>query len=159
MYLKSKGLKIPTWLAGVKSRKKADILTIYLLSKVTMTHCFIHVQNNKYWSTLKNELTTHKEFMQRCNLHLAFIGQGNFIQLELRTTLIEYEIFGMLESVSVEQVDFKLVVLGTSTAEEDETLTQMLNMGLSVHASESKLDKGVGVSASAGGPSDILRLE
>ena len=63
MYLKSKGLKIPTWLAGVNTGKKADILTIYFLSKVTKTHCFIHVQNNKYWSTLENEPTTHDEFM------------------------------------------------------------------------------------------------
>ena len=160
-YLKSKGLKIATWLASIKTRKKADILAIYLLSKVTKTHCFIHVQNNKYWCTLENELTKHNELMQRCNHHLAYMGQGSFIQLELRTMLVEYEIFGVPESINVEQVDTKSIVTGTLTAEEDETLTQLLETGLSVHVSENKSDKSVNVSASAsaGGPKDILRLE
>ena len=148
-YLKLNGLKIRTWLVGVKTGTKADILTIYLLIKVTKTHCFIHAQNNKYWSTLENEPSKHDELMQRCNLHLAYMAQGNFIQLELITTLIEYEIFGVLESIDVEQVDTKSVVLGTLMAEEDETLTQLLEMGLSVHVSKNRTDKSVNLSASA----------
>ena len=132
LYLKSKGLKIATWLVSIKSGKKAEILTIYLLSKVTKPHCFIHVQNNKFWSTLDNELTEHDELKQRCNLHLAYMGQGNFLQLEPKTTLVKYEIFGIPESINVEQVDAKLV-LGTLMAEEDKTLAQLLETGLSVH--------------------------
>ena len=143
-----------------KNLKKADILTIYLLSKITKTHCLIHVQNSKYWSALENEPTKHDELMQRCNLHLANMGQGNFVQLELRTTLVKYEIFGVLESIDVEQVDTKWVVLGTLIA-EDETLTQLLETGLSVHVSENKTHKSANVSASAsvGGAKDTLRLE
>ena len=87
------------------------------------------------------------------------MGRGNFVQLELRTTLIKYEIFGVPESVNVEQVDTKSVVLGTLMAEENGTLTQLLEMGLSVHVSENRMDKSTCVSASAGGPNDIPKLE
>ena len=68
------------------------------------------------------------------------MGCGNFIQLELRITLIKYEIFGVPESVNVEQVETKSVVLGTFTAEEDETLSQLFETGPSVHVSEPRMD-------------------
>ena len=119
VYFKSKGLRILTCLTGIKTGKR---------------------QNDKYWSTLENELNEHDEFMLRCILHLAYMGCGNFIQLELRITLIKYEIFGVPESVNVEQVETKSVVLGTFTAEEDETLSQLFETGPSVHVSEPRMD-------------------
>ena len=63
----------------VKKWKKGDVLVLYVLSVITDVHCFVHLNQNKYWTSLKEVPNMHLEFMQRCNIHLAYFGQGTFI--------------------------------------------------------------------------------
>ena len=63
--------------------------------------------------------------MQRCNNHLAYFGQGTFIELKLRTTLVSYKLFGVDQPVEIEEK--RPVVIGTLTCEEDVTLDILLD--------------------------------
>ena len=92
-YLDSTNLKLSSWLKGIKEGRKGNLLTLFILSIVTGAHCCIHLKQQKYWTTLKEKPNTHIEFMQRCNIHLAYLGQNNFIQLMLRTTKVSYKFF------------------------------------------------------------------
>ena len=82
-FLDSTDTKLTSWMKGIRESTKGNLLTLYILSLVTGTHCFIHLKEQKCWTTLKGKLITHAEFMQRCNIHLAYMGQNNFIQLTL----------------------------------------------------------------------------
>ena len=47
-YLKSKGMKLSTWISSVCSGKRADVLALLLLCKITETQCFVHCMYNSY---------------------------------------------------------------------------------------------------------------
>ena len=100
-YLHSKGLKLPVWLNGVIEGNRADILSIFLMCKVSQTHCFIHTKNGM-WSSLYEDPQTHQEYIERCNLHLLYLGFGVYAELEARKQVIQYEIFGIPELLPVE---------------------------------------------------------
>ena len=42
-YLESNGLKLTTWVRGVKEGKKGDLLTLFVLSLITGVHCCVHL--------------------------------------------------------------------------------------------------------------------
>ena len=52
-YLKSKGLKLKTWLFSVKSGRHADILALYLLCVITKSYCYVHLCDGNYWCSLE----------------------------------------------------------------------------------------------------------
>ena len=123
-YLESKGLELSTWLMGVKEGQKGDVLTLFILSLITGVHCCVHLKRHNYWNTLKETPIMHIEYMQRCNIHLAFVQRGIFVELTLRTTLVSYKLFGVDNPVELEEKT--LVVIGTLTSEEDTTLDLLL---------------------------------
>ena len=123
-YLQSKGLELSTWIKGVKDGCKGDVLTLFVLSIITRVHCFVHLKWHNYWTTLKETAITHMEYMQRCNIHLSYLGQGTFIELTLRTALVSYKIFGVDHPVELEEKT--PVVISTLTCEEDATLDILL---------------------------------
>ena len=51
-YLKSKGLKLKTWLISIKTGRCTDILALYLLCVITKSHCYIHLCDGNYWGSL-----------------------------------------------------------------------------------------------------------
>ena len=118
------------WINGVKTEGRADILTIFLLCKITKCHCFIHLSDNHYWSSLKDEPNEHEEFIQKCSVHLAYAGRGICIQLVPRVQSLHYEIFGVGEEDTKPKEDAKPVIVGCLTAQENETLDVLLNTGL-----------------------------
>ena len=63
-YLSSKGISLFEWSKGVKENRRADVLSIYVMSVITSTHVIIHLNDNVNWSTLKNVPTTHQEILQ-----------------------------------------------------------------------------------------------
>ena len=109
----------------LKNKNKGDVLAIYVLSIITDIHCFIHLRDNKYWTSLKEVPDTHLEFMQRCNIHLAYFGQGTFIEPKLRTTTVNYKLFGVDQPVQI--AEKSPVIIGTLTCEEDITLDILLD--------------------------------
>ena len=96
-----------------------------MLSVITGVYCFIHLSQDKYWTTLKEIPNTHLEFMQRCNIHLAYVSQRTFIKLESRTTKVKYQLFGVDQPVQIEEKS--PVIIGTLTCEEDITLYILLD--------------------------------
>ena len=101
-YFKLKRLKLSIWLDGVKTRKRADILAVFLLCKAMDMHCFIYLKDNKFWTTLCDDTNDHKDYMEKCNLHLCYLGNGTFTELTLHTEPIQYTIFGIPEPIQVE---------------------------------------------------------
>ena len=124
-YLDSTNMKLISWMKGIKEGRKGNLLTLYILSLVTGTHCCIHLKQQKCWTTLKEKPSTHAEFMQRCNIHLSYMGRNNFIQLILRTTKVSYKFFGidnpieLMQSVTTDS--------GTLTSEEMSTLDMIMD--------------------------------
>ena len=122
-YLHSKGLKLLLWLNSVIEGNRADILSIFLMCKVTQIHCFIHTKNG-IWSSLYEEPQTHQEYIQKCNLHLLYLGFGVYAELEARTQVIQYEIFGIPEPLAVE-VNVNEPTVGTLLVSEMDTLQNL----------------------------------
>ena len=89
------------WLSEVKDGKQVDILSVYILCKATQTHCFIHHYGG-IWSTLQEDLKSHQEYVQRCNLHLVYIGSNAYAELTAHTEIVQYKIFGIAEPLPVE---------------------------------------------------------
>ena len=57
------------------------------------SYCFVHLKGSRYWTSSLEETTVdHDTLLQKCNLHLAYLGCGNYAQLLLRTVTYEYEI-------------------------------------------------------------------
>ena len=125
-YLDSTGSKIKTWLQGVKEGRKGNLLTLFMLSQITGVHCCVHLKEKKYWTTLKEVPTTHVEFMQRCNVHLAYLGNDIFIELALRTATVSYKVFGIDQPLDL--VETAPAVIGTLTSAESSTLDMLLNL-------------------------------
>ena len=123
-YLKSKGLKLATWLNRIKEGRRTDILCLFLLCVITGTHCFVHTKSG-IWTTLHEEPPTQQEFIQHCNLHLRYIGCGICVELIPRRELVAFQIFGLLEPIEVD-LDSKPVAIGSLSANETETLQKLL---------------------------------
>ena len=104
---------------------RADELSLLILCIISVTHVFVHLTNNKYWTSLKEKPATHLEFTQHCNLHLSYMGRGLYVEHVMQTELVSYNIFGVDEPVCME-ISTKPVIIGTLTAKEDQTLDVIL---------------------------------
>ena len=58
-YLDSKGLDISTWLTRPKTGKRADVLALFLLCRITKSHCFVHLEGSHYWTSLEENPVNH----------------------------------------------------------------------------------------------------
>ena len=91
-YLDSKKLTLDQWLESVKNNHHGDILCIYLLHMVTGTHTCVHLKGELTWSTLKVVPLIHEELIERCLVHLVYLGFGIFLRLKCRPP-IEVNVF------------------------------------------------------------------
>ena len=126
-YLEGKGLPLQTWLSGLKEGRQADVLGLFLLCLATQMHCFVHL-NNGYWSTLQDSPNNHLELIQRCNVHLSYLGRGIFIEHVLRLNT-SYEIFGFSNPIDMPSTS---TVIGELSIEESEALKALLSLGTCV---------------------------
>ena len=131
-YLKSKNLKIGIWITGIKNGRRPDILALFLLCVITGTHCFVHTKFG-IWTTLSEELDNHQALIQRCNLHLGYLGNGIHIEFVPRRELVSFQIFGVPDPIDVD-MDAKPVAIGTLTSDEQETLNQLLSTGITQYS-------------------------
>ena len=152
VYLESKGLNISTWLTRPKTGKRADVLALFLLCKITKSHCFIHLEGGCYWTSLEENPDDHDTLLQKCSLHLAYLGCGNYAQLLLRTVTYEYKIFGVSSPLNIDVIDTKPQIIGSLTVDEE---SQLLNTGLKPNSPPTQKK----VSASIGLESDLKRVK
>ena len=125
-FLDSTNTNLTAWIKDLRGGTKGNLLSLYLLSFLTGTHCCIHLKQNKIWSTLKEKPPTHLELMQRCSVHLAYMGHNNFIQLSPRTTIVKYKFFGMEDPVSLTELE--TVTDGNLSKEELLTIDMIMDI-------------------------------
>ena len=87
-------------------------------------HCFVHL-NNGNWSTLWDSPNNHLELIQRCNVHLSYLGQGIFIEHVLRLNTSYHEIFGVSDPIDMPSTS---TVIGELSIEESEALKALLSL-------------------------------
>ena len=85
------------------------------------------------WSTLENPPVSHEELIVCCELHLAYMGQGQFIELvERKHPLI---------MVNQDQdVDIKTIEVGTLMFDELEMLNYVIYHGLGMAVGSGKIE-------------------
>ena len=89
-----KKLKLDTWAEGVKIGRRADILSIFALSALISKHTLVHLQNGNLWTTINTVSSDHDELLSKCEVHLAYVGNGLFCELKPRllgTTCIRFQ--------------------------------------------------------------------
>ena len=126
-YLDGKGLTLQTWLSGLKEGRWADVLGLFLLCLATQTHCFVHLKNG-YWSTLRDPPDNHLELIQRCNVHLSYLGRGISIEHVSRLNT-SFEIFGVSEPVDMPSTS---AIIGELSIKESEAVKTLLSLGTCV---------------------------
>ena len=85
---------------------------------------------DRIWSNLQKDPPSHLEYIQWCNLHLAYLGSGIYIQLIPQTETVNFQIFNLPAPVEMD-IETKPVAIGTLTSDETETLSQVLISGIS----------------------------
>ena len=123
-------MALKSWIKSVNNGCRADVLALFILCFVMGTHAFVHLNNNNYWTSLKDDPKNHSLYVQRCNIHVSYMGHGIFVEHALWTCVIQYEIFGVSEPLEVE-VETEPVVVGKLSADETRTLNLLLQKGLS----------------------------
>ena len=73
-----------TWAEGVKIGWRADILSIFALSALIGKHTLVHLQNGNLWTTINTVSSDHDELLSKCEVHLAYVGNGLFCELKPR---------------------------------------------------------------------------
>ena len=84
-------------------------------------------------------------------MHLAYIGNGTYAQLVLRTVTVQYEISGVLDPYEIQEVDTKPQVIGSLTSDESETLNKLMGRGIKMMCKIQQAQP----SASAGSPDEL----
>ena len=75
------------------------------------------------WTTLNDPPENHDRILERCDYHLVYLGNGNFIELvERQRPLI----------VIHADDDIKTVEIGSLTFDEEETLNSVISKGLDI---------------------------
>ena len=77
-YLKSKKLSLDEWLKAVKENHQGDIICFLFLSMISGHHTCIHLKSQKLWCTLHELPLLHDELVERCSIHLVYMGFGIF---------------------------------------------------------------------------------
>ena len=124
-FLDTTNTNLTSWIKGIRDGTKGNLLTLYILSLVTGTHCCIHLKQRKCWTMLKEKPITHAELMQRCNIHLTYMGQNNYIQLTLHTTTVQYKFFGIDDPVELTKSE----TVASRNLTKEELLTLDMLMG------------------------------
>ena len=140
-YLKSKKLTFDDWMTPVKNHRRGDIVCVYLLSMVTGIHTAIHLKNNKIWCTLKAVPLLHHELVERCPVHLVYMGFGIFLRLKQTKNQ---------ESCRI---------LGTITSEDPEVRAQLHLLVKTEKPDDGNSLQKTNITATAGSESQLHRLE
>ena len=123
-YLASKGLSIESWSKSVTDGRKADVLALFGLNLLLEMHTIVHLGNGKTWTMLTKQGKMHQDDLNHCDMHLAYVGRGLFVELVPRNTPLQI-VLEMDTSQSVVIREIK-----TLTQEELNTFEQIQKLGL-----------------------------
>ena len=57
------------------------MLALYGLCMLFEKHTLVHLKNVFIWSTLDELSDDHSEDLTKCDIHLCYLGRGQFIEL------------------------------------------------------------------------------
>ena len=160
-YLDSKGLTIELWADGIRDGRKGDMLVLYTLNLLLETHMVVHLKDGHTWSMLAEAGPSHSDDLDHSELHLAYTGQGLFIELIECTIPLKI----------VESTDKTTsIIIGELTTTEEKAIDEVVKLGLGVGISceRPQIKTGTMVlksrtqrkpSASAGSAQDLPRVQ
>ena len=122
-YLKLKGLSIDMWSESITDGHKGDVLVLFGLNLLTETHCVVHLANGQIWTTLATLSGVHSTDLQKCDLHLPYIGRGLFIELT------EHAVPLMITQTTASTTS---LVIGELSAIEECIIEDVMKTGLGV---------------------------
>ena len=125
-YFRSKGLTFSCWAESILDNRKADIMGLYSFCMLTEVHAWIHLHDGQIRTMLDDDKLTHDTAMERCEIHLAYLGQGLYVSLhahKLKMRTVTEQSLAM---------DVKPVVIGELTSNESSTLDKLIKFGLRV---------------------------
>ena len=135
---KHKGLTMDSWLDSIIDGCKGDVLTLLGLSMLVEKHVLVHLKGGNIWSSLKTIPPKHPDALKQIDLHLVYVGRGNFIQLQVHSILLQ-----MLPTMSS---DTTTVLVGTMlclSPEEYKTLDKLIMSGLGIGLNRETKFKGL----------------
>ena len=134
-----------TWAEGVKIGWRADILSIFTLSALSGKHTLVHLRNGNLWTTINTVSSDHNELLSKCEVHLAYVGNGLFCELKPRLS-------GTTAVSGTTNQDVN-ILSGTTTSADSGTTTQDVNiLSGSIRGTTSSIVCGIEETA----PSDVL---
>ena len=83
-YLASKVLSYEDWTGSISDGRKGDIFALYGLCLLFSKHAIVHLHDGLVWSTLQTIDNDHQTDINKCNLHLCYLGRGIFMELVKR---------------------------------------------------------------------------
>ena len=108
-YLASKVLSYDNWCDSITQGRKGDVLALYRLCMLFSHHAVVHLLNNLIWSTLASPGTNHSSDLQKCDIHLCYLGRGLFMEL------VEWDI---PLQILADKPDIQSIVIGELSIEE-----------------------------------------
>ena len=125
-YFRSKGLTFSCWAESILDNRKADVMGLYSLCMLTEVRTWIYLHDGQIWTTLADDKLTHDMAMERCEIHLAYLGRGLYVSLhahKLKMRTVTEQSLAM---------DVKPLVIGELTSNESSTLDKLIKFGLGV---------------------------
>ena len=122
-YLASKGLAFDNWTTSITDGMKGDILVLYTLCLLFDKHAIVHLRHGMVWSTLVELSQDHHVDIQKCVLHLCYVGRGLFVELIERMTPLE--IVKDIEAV-------QSLIIGELSTTEEQTIRLIETAGLGI---------------------------
>ena len=127
-HLKCKGLSPGDWLDSVKDGHKGDVLSLLGLCLLIEKHVLVHLSNGLLWSSLTNSADLHlrDDMLNKVDLHMVYLGRGNFALLQRRTNPLQ---------VAESSPNIESIVVGTFiplSPDEDKILDLLILSGLGI---------------------------
>ena len=132
-YLNRKGLTLDNWLDSMHDGHKCDVLALMRLCLLIEKHVIVHLKGGTIWTSLKVIPTTHDEMIKQVDLHLVYLGRGNFVRLQNCSTPLQVVEYSKKSET---------VVIGTFvplSPEENKILDTMIMSGLGIGLDQSAL--------------------
>ena len=125
-YLTRKGLSLDNWLDSVQDGRKGDVLTLLGLCMLIEKHALVHLHDGAIWTSLRDSQNSHDEALDRSDIHLIYLGRGNFAKMSARDVpLLIAENTPTSQSVAIGTL-FPL------TQSEDKAVNTMIKTGLGI---------------------------
>ena len=105
---------------------KGDVLVLMGLCLLIEKHVMYTFKGGTIWTSLKVILATHDEMIKQVDLHLVYLGRGNFVRLQNHSTSLQ---------VVVSSKKSETVVLGTFmllSLKENKILVTMIMSSLGI---------------------------